>query len=88
MGLLFVFLAVILCIILIARFASKTRPDSEKVITEKKKGVYTVKKIDGPDPCEEQKIFLEGLMTVLEEKGLVTEEEVLSAIKKGSFKET
>lgn len=80
MGLLFIFLTVILIIILIARIASKTRPDSEKIQSETKTGMYTVKKIESPSLAEEQINLLEALIAVLIRKGFISEEEMTSEI--------
>ncbi len=81
MGLLFVFLTVIVIIILIARMASKTRPETEKVASQKKTGLYTVKKLEGPSPDRDQVILLEALISVLIQKKVISEEEVAAEIK-------
>jgi len=77
MPLLFVFFAVILIIIIIARLASKSRPAEEIALSKKSKGIYSVKKVEN----HKNDNVIEALMNVLVKKGLLTEEEILAELK-------
>ncbi len=77
MGILFIFLSVIALIILIARFGSKLRPASE-LGDIKKKGLYSVKKIE---PENHQAEVLEALISLLIQKEIFSEEEVFLEVK-------
>lgn len=76
MSLLVVFLTVILIIIIIARLASKTRPEHEREPASESRGFYSIKKIES----EVKDNVIEALMCLLVKKGLVTEEEILSEL--------
>lgn len=76
MSLLVIFFIVVFVIIIIARLASKTRPEAERVPASEN-GFYTIKKIES----EAKDNVIEALMRLLVKKGLVTEEEILSELK-------
>ena len=79
MGLLFIFLAGIGAIILIARFASKTRPKEERLPESGGGGPYR----NGGEryakkPLYDRSTLEEGLLSLLIKKGVITEEELFS----------
>ena len=76
MGILFIFFAVIGLIILIARFGSKLRPESERG-ESKKKGLYSIKKME---PDNNQADVLEALISLLVKKEILSEDEVFSEV--------
>jgi hypothetical protein len=77
-GLLFIFLVGISAIILIARFASKTRPKEER-LPEAGGGRYQNGGERYPKkPLYDRSILEEGLLSLLIKKGVITEEELLS----------
>ncbi|GEM_PF-3490292 len=76
MQLLFIFVAVVLIIIIIARLASKTRPENERLPASKSDGLYTVNKIEQ----KKNDHVIEALMNLLVKKGLVTEEEIVQEL--------
>lgn len=75
MPLLFIFFIVIIIIMIIARLASKTRPESERA-PESENGFYTIKKIE----TEAKDNVIEALMRLLVKKELVTEAEIFSEL--------
>lgn len=76
MGLLVIFLLGITAIILIARFASKTRPKEERLSGQggyQNGGERYPKK-----PLYDRSTLEEGLLSLLIKKGVITEEELLA----------
>lgn len=77
MGLLFIFLVGIGAIILIARFASKTRPKEERF--PEAGGAYrNGGEAYSKKPLYDKSTLEEGLLSLLIKKGVITEEELLS----------
>jgi uncharacterized membrane protein YobD (UPF0266 family) len=73
MGFLFIIFLGILCMILIARFASKTKPAIERVKSPEDIEHYNKsQKIDA--------VVQKGLITLLLQKNIITEEELLAAV--------
>lgn len=85
MGLLFIFLLGIAAIILVARLASKARPQEERLLDRKEGGEAAFKngggKSHGEKPSQESLLVQEGLLSLLIKKGIITEEELLSEMK-------
>ncbi len=75
MALLVIFFVVIFILIIIARLASKTRPESERA-PESENGFYTIKRIEN----EAKDNVIEALMRLLVKKRLVTDEEIFSEL--------
>lgn len=78
-GLLFIFLAGITVIILIARLASKTRPKGERVLEEGGGPYRNGGDLPHSKPVQER-FIAEGLISLLIKKGMITEEELLSEV--------
>lgn len=79
MGLLFIFLAGISAIILIAKLASKTRPKGERLLEADGGHYQNGVELSHKKPFQDRSLE-EGLISLLIKKGMITEEELLSEV--------